>query len=130
MIKKGGGMKYVKNCAFLLLALSATAAAQTPLQGPRWVHPHPQAIDVQGEVLVSQGAPYKGRPCAQIRVLPDLRYSGGRVWVCDAAVQQLSIHDRVRLKGVPSDTRLTRMGPHRRVIPVVIAPVVIKKIKP
>lgn len=122
-------MKYTKTVGALLLALSTTSIAQTPLQGPAFTHRTQNNIDVVGEVLTNTGAPYKGTPCVQLKVLPDVRYSGGRVWVCDSRVRDLKIGERLHMIGQATDTRLTKMGPHRRVIPLVSSPTQLKSIK-
>lgn len=122
-------MKYPKTVGGLLLTLATTSMAQTPVQGPAFTHPAQQNIDVVGEVLTNTGAPYKGIPCVQLKVLPDVRYSGGRVWVCDSRVSDLKIGERLHIAGKANDTRITKMGPHRRVIPLVSSPTRLKSIK-
>lgn len=119
-------MKYTKTVGALLLALSNTSMAQTPVQGPAFTSTN---IDVMGEVLTNTGAPYKGTPCVQLKVLPDVRYSGGRVWVCDSRVSDLKIGERLHVAGKATDTRMTKMGPHRRVIPLIFSPTRLKPIK-
>lgn len=122
-------MKYPKTVGGLLLALATTSIAQTPVQGPAFTHPVQKNIDVVGEVLTNTGAPYKGTPCIQLRVLLDVRYSGGRVWVCDRRVTDLKVGDRLHVAGKSSDTRMTKMGPNHRVIPLVSSPIQMNKMK-
>lgn len=119
-------LKHAQRCAGLLLALSATAVAQQPLQGPQWNRP-PQTLDITGEII-AKGAPLRGQPCVQLRVLPDVRFSGGRVWVCDPSVGQYNMLDRLHVRGKATDTRLTKMGNLRRVVPMITNPTV-RKIK-
>lgn len=116
-------MKHIRTSSLLLLALATTATAQTPVQGPSYVG---ENISVTGEALSNTGSPYHGQPCVQIKVLPDVRYSGGRVWVCGAELAQVNIGDKLRVSGEVNDTRLTKMGPNRRVIPLISQPTVVK----
>lgn len=119
-------MKYVRPCSLLLLALSASASAQTPVQGPSYVG---EEINITGEILTNTGSPYKDKPCVQVKVLTDVRYTGGRVWVCDANVTQFRIGDKIQVSGKATDTRLTKMGPHRRVVPLLSHPTRVNKVK-
>ncbi len=119
-------MKHLHSSSLLLLALSATASAQTPVQGPLYVG---KEVSITGEVLTNTGSPYKDKPCIQLKVLPDVRYSGGRVWVCDERVSRMHIGEKLQVSGHASDTRLTKMGPHRRVVPLISQPTRINKVK-
>ena len=119
-------MKHIRTSSLLLLALATTATAQTPVQGPSYAG---ENVSVTGEVLTNTGSPYRGQPCVQIKVLPDVRYSGGRVWVCGSELTQFSIGDKLRVSGEVSGTRLTKMGPKRRVIPLISHPTAVRKLK-
>lgn len=119
-------MKHLRSSSLLLLALATAASAQTPVQGPSYVG---EDISLIGEVLTNTGSPYKDKPCIQLKVLPDVRYSGGRVWVCDERVSQMHIGEKLQVSGKANDTRLTKMGPHRRVVPLISQPTRINKIK-
>lgn len=122
----GKNMKYIHKSSLLLLALATTATAQTPVQGPSYIG---QNLDVTGEVLTNTGSPYSGQPCVQLKVLPDVRYSGGRVWVCSPHISQANLGEKLRVSGEVNATRLTKMGPARRVVPLIAQPTVVKKIK-
>lgn len=118
-------MKYVRTAGALLVLLSTTVQAQTPLQGPSPTQTG-KLLDVAGEVIATTGSPHQGKPCVQLKVLPDVRYSGGRVWVCDPKLARVNIGDKIHVRGTASDTRLTKMGPNRRVIPLIGNPQVVK----
>lgn len=119
-------MKHIHTSSLLLLALCANASAQTPVQGPSYLG---EDISITGEVLTNTGSPYKDKPCIQLKVLPDVRYSGGRVWVCDTRATQFHIGEKVQVNGTANDTRITKMGPHRRVVPLISHPTRINKVK-
>lgn len=119
-------MKHIRTSSLLLLALSTPAIAQQPVQGPSYKG---EDISITGEVATNTGSPYKDKPCIQLKVLPDVRYSGGRVWVCDTRVTQFRIGDKIQVSGHANDTRLTKMGPYRRVIPLIAHPTQINKVK-
>ena len=100
--------------AILALLLPMTSMAQQPLQGPNH---QGETLSVRGTVFAI-GAPLHSTPCVQLLLEPDARFSGGRAWVCDQAVTGLQVSQRVAVEGVATDTRLTRMGGNRRVVPV------------
>lgn len=104
-------MKHPIPLAFLI---PLAALAQQPLQGPNW---RGETLSFTGSVL-SIGAPLHSAPCVQVRVEPSARFSGGRAWVCDQAVTGLQVSQRVAVEGAATDTRVTRMGGNRRVVPV------------
>lgn len=104
--------------AFVLaLGLPAAAQAQDPapgaqMLGPQWLG---QRVDVRGFVIAWDGA------CRQVAVEHDgIQGAGGRVWACYADGMRVpDLGEDVRVRGVVSDTRMTRMGPRWRVVPVV-----------
>lgn len=104
-------MKYLIPLAFLI---PLAAPAQQPLQGPNW---RGEVLSFTGSVI-AVGAPLHSTPCVQVRVEPNERFSGGRAWVCDQAVSGLQVSQRVAVEGAATDTRVTRMGGNRRVVPV------------
>lgn len=105
----------MKNLAALALLLALPAMAQQPLQGPNH---QGETLSVRGTVLAI-GAPLHSTPCVQLLLEPDARFSGGRLWVCDQAVDGLRITQRVAVHGVVTNTRLAKMGGNRRVVPVI-----------
>lgn len=101
----------------LVAGVSFTLHAQEPapgvqMLGPTWLG---QRIDVRGSVIAWDG------PCRQVAVERDgIEGAGGRVWACyEPGARVPNLGDAVRVQGQVSDTRLTRMGPRWRVVPVV-----------
>jgi hypothetical protein len=101
----------------LLFGFALPSHAQEPpphaqLLGPSWLG---HRIDVRGFVIAWDG------PCRQVAVERDgIEGAGGRVWACYAPGASVpDLGDDVRVRGLVSDTRLTRMGPRWRVVPVV-----------
>jgi hypothetical protein len=45
--------------------------------------------------------------------------AGGRVWACSAKGHVPDLGDVAHVRGTVTDTRMTRMGPRWRVVPVV-----------
>lgn len=82
------------------------------LLGPSWLGQH---IDVRGFVIAWDG------DCRQVAVERNgIEGAGGRVWACYApGVSVPDLGDDVRVRGLVSDTRMTRMGPRWLVVPVV-----------
>ena len=101
--------------AALLLASALAPGAQ--MLGPQWLG---QRVDVRGQVIAMVDDPVHGA-CRQLAVERDgISGADGRLWACypdnDTAP---FINDQVRVRGVVSDTRMTRMGPYLRVVPLV-----------
>lgn len=102
-------------CLLLSGLFSLTWAAPPPgaqMLGPQWRH---QVIRATGTVIARNGR------CSQLAVdrrgVPE---AGGRVWVCYPKASQAPwMGQRVHVHGKVMDTRLTRMGPYWRVVPVV-----------
>lgn len=111
-------MKRVFLC--ILLLIPVCTLAQVPLQGPQWSNSH-QIITVHGEVLAI-GAPYQNTPCIQLKVQTNDTFTGGRLWVCGSNAAKYSLQTQLRVTGIATDTRLTKMGSKRRVIPIVFNP--------
>lgn len=107
---------YVLLCAMLMgLSLVAVGVqAQVPpgaqVLGPAWRN---QMLDVHGTVIAQAPG------CRQVAVDRDGWPGGaGRVWWCGAhSLPEMG--QSVHVKGKVIDTRMTRMGPYWRVVPVV-----------
>jgi len=95
----------------LPLAMTAHAAPQGQVMGPAW---NGEKVTLVGTVIAEDG------PCRQIAVDAD-GWSGtnGRAWGCfenPALAPALNTH--TSFHGRVTTTRLTRMGPAWRVVPV------------
>jgi len=102
---------------FFTLTLASIVHAQAPapgaqILGPQWLGQH---IDVRGVVIAWD------RNCRQVEVTRNgFVGAGGRVWACYADGRRApALGEQVRVRGAVSDTRMTRMGPRWRVVPVV-----------
>lgn len=92
----------------LLLALATTPNAQ--VMGPGWRGHH---LDVEGQVIALDG------PCRQLAVTGQgIDGAAGRLWVCYDDVSAPELTEHVRASGVVSDTRMTRVGPWWRPVPL------------
>jgi len=105
---------------FFTLTLAAVVQAQAPAPGaqtlgPQWLGQH---VDVRGVVIAWD------RNCRQIEVTRNGFVGvGGRVWACYANGHRApALGEQVRVRGVVSDTRMTRMGSRWRVVPLVRIP--------
>ncbi|KRE90814.1 hypothetical protein ASG87_01375 [Frateuria sp. Soil773] len=102
--------------AALATSLTLTVHAQEPpgaqVLGPSWIG---QQIDVRGFVIAWDG------DCRQVAVERDgIEGAGGRVWACyGPGMRAPELSEEAHVRGVVSDTRMTRMGPRWRVVPVV-----------
>lgn len=78
--------------------------------GPGWVG---QSVDVRGTVIAVDGG------CYQLAVeRQGLQGAGGRLWACGSAPAP-DLNTEAHVHGVVRDTRMTRMGPAWRPVPVV-----------
>lgn len=95
------------------LALAAFAAATPPpgaqVMGPAWVG---QRLDVAGRVIAING------DCAEVNVWRDGLPGAGRVWLCGRKAPP-DLNAWLRVRGVVSGTRMTRVGSRWWPAPVV-----------
>ena len=92
----------------LLVALQTSPGAQ--VMGPGWVG---QSVDVRGTVIAVDGG------CYQLAVEREgLPGAGGRLWACGSGPAP-DLNTEAHVRGVVRDTRMTRMGPAWRPVPVV-----------
>ena len=92
----------------LSAALQATPGAQ--VMGPGWLGQH---LDVRGTVIAVDGT------CYQLAVeRQGLPGAGGRLWACGRGSAP-GLNTEAHVQGVVSDTRMTRMGPAWRPVPVI-----------
>ena len=78
--------------------------------GPGWVG---QRVDVHGTVIAVDG------DCVELAVdRQGIPGAGGRLWACGSAPTP-DLNTEAHVLGVVSDTRMTRMGPAWRPVPVV-----------
>lgn len=115
------------------LAGATSVQAQNHLQGP---HHQQRLIKAEGEVI-AHGAPlmdFHSHPdkvirndCVMLRVIPNVSWSGGRLWVCGEGMnQRMDMQSYWEVEGRAVDMRMTRMGPMMRSVPMLVEP---KKIK-
>ena len=120
--------KFILSAGLIVSSLSV-AQAQEHLQGP---HYQTRNIKAEGEVI-AHGAPYRDfhsnpekvitYPCVMLRVLPNVSWSGGRLWVCGENMnQKMDMKTYWEVEGQPSEMRMTRMGPMMRSVPMLIEP--------
>ncbi len=92
----------------LLVALQTSPGAQ--VMGPGWVG---QRVDVRGTVFAVDG------DCAELAVdRQGIPGAGGRLWACGSGPAP-DLNSTAHVHGVVRDTRMTRMGPAWRPVPVV-----------
>lgn len=92
----------------LLAALQVAPGAQ--LMGPGWVG---QRVDVRGTVIAVDGG------CYQVAVEREgLPGAGGRLWACGQGPAPV-LNSEAHVQGVVRDTRMTRVGPAWRPVPMV-----------
>jgi hypothetical protein len=103
----------VLTSMLLLAALGTQSSAQ--VLGPRWNGHH---VDVRSQVIAMDG------DCRQIAVDANgISGSGGRLWACYRDYRKApGLLETAHVKGEVTDTRMTRMGPRWRVVPVVHLP--------
>lgn len=95
----------------LVLATLLQATPGVQLLGPSWVGQH---VDARGQVIAVDGG------CYQLAVeRGGINGAGGRLWACGQGAVPL-INSETHVQGVVSDTRMTRMGPMWRPVPVVV----------
>jgi len=93
----------------LIALLQAAPGAQ--VMGPGWLGQH---VDVRGQVIAVDGG------CFQLAVeRGGIDGAGGRLWACGRDPVP-AINTETHVQGVVSDTRMTRMGPMWRPVPVVV----------
>lgn len=92
----------------LALALATTPTAQ--VMGPGWRGQH---LEVEGQVIALDG------PCRQLAVTGQgIDGAAGRLWVCYDHVSPPDMGEHVRAAGTVTDTRMTRLGPRWRPVPL------------
>ena len=92
----------------LLVALQVAPGAQ--VMGPSWLG---QTVDVHGTVIAVDG------DCYQVAVeRQGIPGAGGRLWACGSGPTP-DLNSTAHVHGVVRDTRMTRMGPAWRPLPVV-----------
>jgi hypothetical protein len=93
----------------LIAFLQAAPGAQ--VMGPSWVD---QRVDVRGQVIAVDGG------CFQLAVdRAGIIGAGGRLWACGSGPTP-DLNTDAHVRGVVSDTRMTRVGPAWRPVPVVV----------
>lgn len=93
-----------------MLALALATALNAQVMGPGWRGQH---LRVEGQVIAWDG------PCRQIAVTSQgIDGAGGRLWVCYDGVSPPDLLEHVHVSGTVSDTRMTRMGPRWRPVPL------------
>lgn len=111
--RRGGQMGLAGLGWVLMASALAQGAPQGQVLGPGWVG-HP--IAAEGTVIAENGA------CRQIAVdQAGVPGAGGRLWGCWTTHPERApdLGQRTHIRGTVTTTRLTRMGPFWRVVPLV-----------